>query len=335
MVNTMRAPEFWHSRKPGGLGTLLAPLGWIYAQTVRARFAMVQPWRAEVPVLCVGNLTAGGAGKTPVALNLGARLAGRGIDAHFLSRGYGGFVQGPLHVEVSQHDYSEVGDEALLMARCRPTWISRNRPAGVRAAKAAGAEVVVMDDGFQNPSLVKDVSLLVVDGGYGFGNGRVIPAGPLRETSAAGLARADALVVIGDDEYVFAETVGKDLPVLHAHVKPGPEAEWLSGKPVVAFAGIGRPQKFFDTLRSIGCRIESANVFSDHYPYMESEIEELFKKAQASGAVLVTTEKDAVRLPGGCGGGVEVLSITLEWEDEALLDEVLERLIPRITDNDS
>lgn len=327
----MRAPEFWHGPGGGVVAALLAPLGSVYGLAVRARFAAARPWRASIPVLCVGNLVAGGSGKTPVALSLGARLARRGDDVHFLTRGYGGRRAGPLRVDPDHHDAREVGDEALLLARCAPTWVARDRPAGCRAAIDGGARAIIMDDGFQNPSLAKDVSLVVVDGAYGFGNGRVMPAGPLREPVEAGLARADALVLIGTDGAGVVERVGGDaptaLPILRARIRPGPEAARLAGRPVVAFAGIGNPERFFTTLRDIGCRVERAHTFPDHYPYDSGEVESLRKDARALDALLVTTAKDLVRLPPAARDGIEVLTITVAWEDEAAVDDIVERLM--------
>ncbi len=327
----MRAPDFWHGRGGGGVAALLPPLGPVYGLAARARFAAARPWRASIPVLCVGNLVAGGSGKTPVALSLGARLTQRRLDVHFLTRGYGGRRAGPLRVDPGRHGAREVGDEALLLARCAPAWVARDRPAGCRAAAADGAQAIIMDDGFQNPSLAKDISLLVVDGAYGFGNGRVMPAGPLREPVEAGLARADALVLIGADGAGVVERVGgfsrNSVPILRAKIEPGPEAARLAGKPVLAFAGIGTPEKFFTTLRDIGCRVEQAHAFPDHYPYDGGEVERLRKDARALDALLVTTAKDFVRLPPAARQDIEVLTITVEWEDEAAVDDILERLM--------
>ncbi len=170
----MRAPEWWDASGSALLPTLLAPFGWGWGLAAQARRAWVRPWRAGVPVLCIGNLVAGGAGKTPLALDIGARLAGRGVAVHFLTRGYGGSAAGPLRVDGERHDVSQVGDEALLLARLAPTWVARDRGAGARAAIAEGAAVIIMDDGFQNPALAKDVSLIAIDGGFGFGNGRLM-----------------------------------------------------------------------------------------------------------------------------------------------------------------
>ena len=325
----MRAPEFWWRDGPGTAARLLAPAAWAYGLAARRRMAATA-MRAGRPVLCVGNLVAGGAGKTPVALDLAVRLAARGVAVHFLTRGYGGSETGPLRVDAARHGFAEVGDEALLLARRAPTWVARDRAAGARTAVAAGAGAVIMDDGFQNPSLAKDVALVVVDGRRGFGNGRLLPAGPLREGLAAGWARAAAVVLLGDDETGAAAAVRKaaphPLPILRAHLVPGPEAAALAGRAVVAFAGIGDPGKFFATLRAIGCRLDGTFAFADHHPYRAADLRPILDVAQRTGALVVTTDKDAVRLPAGTAADVRVLTIGIEWEDEAVLERILEPL---------
>ena len=203
----MRAPDFWRRRTVTPF--LLLPVGWFFSRIGALRQALVRPWRAPVPVLCVGNLVAGGAGKTPLALALGDRLQQNGVTVHFLTRGYGGREAGPLQVDPTRHGFREVGDEALLLARLAPTWVARDRRLGAEAAAKAGAGVLVMDDGFQNPSIEKDLSIIAIDGGYGFGNGLVMPAGPLREPLARGFARADAAVVIGRDRGGAASRIPK------------------------------------------------------------------------------------------------------------------------------
>jgi tetraacyldisaccharide 4'-kinase len=326
----MRAPDFWQTGGSRLLPTLLTPVSWFQGLGMRVRFAMTRPWRAPVPVLCVGNLVAGGAGKTPVALSLGGRLLDHGLKVHYLSRGYGGRQRGPVRVDAEQHTSIDVGDEALLLAQTAPTWVARHRAKGCRAAVAAGAEVIVMDDGFQNPSLAKDVSLLVVDGGYGFGNGRLIPAGPLREPVEAGLGRADGVVLMGDDTAGLTGDGGPltaaSPPTLRAAIKPGPEAAGLAGKPVVAFAGIARPEKFFQTLRDIGCQVVVERAFSDHYPYEAADIERILRDARAADAIPVTTAKDIIRLPPEVRDEITVLTIAVAWEDEAAVDAILEPL---------
>ena len=322
----MRAPEFW---RVDGIGArVAAPLGVAYAAAARLNFARGVPWRAGVPVICVGNLVMGGAGKTPVAAALGAELRGRGVAAHFLSRGHGGRNPGPVRVEASAHDAAEVGDEPLLLSGTAPTWVARDRVAGARAAMSAGAEAIVMDDGFQNSSLVKDLSLLVFDGGYGLGNGRVFPAGPLREPCRSGLSRADAAVLIGDDAVAIEAELRARLPVFRARFAPAPGAERLARRDVVAFAGIGRPEKFYATLREMGCRLRATRAFADHHVYREHEIMELVDAAARQDAIAVTTAKDAARLAPEMRSLVEVLDVVLDWED----DDAPGRLIAPILD---
>ncbi len=323
----MRAPEFW--RRGGAVPALLAPLAWGVDAVGRARRALVRPRTAPLPVVCIGNLVAGGAGKTPVALAVAARLGAAGHGAHFLTRGHGGATRGPLRVEPGRHTVREVGDEALLLAAAAPTWVARDRPAGALAAAAAGAEAVVMDDGYQNPSLAKDLSVVVVDGDVGFGNGRVMPAGPLREDVDRGLARADAVVLLGGDALDLAAPLGRAVPVLlRAGLEPTPESRQLAGKAVIAFAGIGRPEKVFATLAGLGCRLLGRHSFADHHRYRPDEIMALVDEASARGAVLVTTEKDLVRLPDEARPMVEVLRVRLGWADPEGIDRLLAPLFP-------
>jgi len=282
-----------------------------------------------VPVICVGNLVAGGAGKTPVVLDLAGRIAARGVAVHVVSRGYGGTEPGPLRVDPERHGFRAVGDEPLLLAEACPTWVAKDRRSGVEAAVAAGARAVILDDGFQNPTVAKDLSLVVVDGGAGFGNNRVIPAGPLREPVSRGLARADAVVVMGNDTAEVASQAG-NLPVLQGSLSPTPDSEHLVGHPVVAFAGIGRPAKFFETLRALGSRVESSTAFPDHHPFTEGDIEPLSARAEAAGAKLVTTAKDAKRLPRTAGKAIEVLTVAVAWEKETALETLLSPVLDHV-----
>ncbi|NNE85545.1 MAG: tetraacyldisaccharide 4'-kinase [Alphaproteobacteria bacterium] len=309
----MKTPAFWY-QVPGATASALAPLASLYALADSVKKGFARPQRADVPVICVGNLVAGGAGKTPVALALAALLADRNIA--FLTRGYGGIEVGPLKVEAYRHKATEVGDEALLLARAAPTWVSRDRVAGAKAASEAGADIIIMDDGFQNPSLEKDFSLIVVDGASGFGNGRLVPAGPLREPVAEGFARADALVIIGDDKTGIADNLHPDFPVLAARLTPTPEAEFVAGKRVVAIAGIGRPEKFFTTLQEMGCTLAAHHAFADHHRYTVPEIMNICVEAAALDATLVTTEKDWVRLPAQTKSMVQTVPVILEWQNE-------------------
>ncbi len=323
----MQAPDFWH--RDGVLARLLTPLGLAYHLVGQLRRATTTPWPAPVPVICVGNLVAGGAGKTPVALSLLEILAERGLKPAALTRGYGGEAAGPLRVVPGSHDALSVGDEALLLARAAPTWVARDRVAGARAAAEAGADVIVMDDGFQNPAVKKDLALLVVDTAYGFGNGRVLPAGPLRETPAAGLARADAVVLLGRDyigetEKNLIDRFTGAAPPLKARLEP--QDCDLAGQRVFAFAGIGRPEKFFRTLREAGAEVVGTESFADHQPYSSTTLERLRDAAAAADARLVTTAKDAVRFGPEPPRDVAVLDVTLQWDDKDALLRLLARL---------
>lgn len=319
----MRAPDFW-GRDGGVLPVLLSPIAAIYAGATARR--MARPgWEAPVPVFCCGGATAGGAGKTTLALDLGRRLHTLGVSAHFLMRGYGGSVKGPVRVRPEEHGSEAVGDEALLLAALAPTWVSADRAAGAQLAVEAGAGAIVMDDGLQNPTLTKTLSLLTIDGNYGFGNGRVIPAGPLREPVAMAAARCAAAVLIGADETGALAALPPGLPVLRGDLAPGPEMEALSGENVFAFCGIANPRKFLNTLRLGGAVLAGSECFADHYPYDEGDMRGLLERAAGLNAIPVTTRKDWVRIPSAFRDQVRVVSVGLVWEpeSEAMLDAML------------
>jgi len=302
---------------------MLSPIAALYAATTARRMARPGQ-RLPLPVICCGNATAGGAGKTTVALDLGERLQARGLAAHFLLRGYGGKLKGPAKVDLATHDSRAVGDEALLLAALCPTWVSANRAAGGAAAQAAGAQAIIMDDGLQNPTLAKTLSLLIIDGSYGFGNGRVIPSGPLREPVFAAAARCQAAVLIGEDETGALAQLPTGLPVLRARLVPGPEAAALAGKPVVAFCGIANPRKFFSTLQEAGAVLAARHPFADHYPFDDQEIRDLLAEAEKLRATPVTTRKDIVRIPPALRSGIRVVSIALAWDDPAAIEALLD-----------
>jgi tetraacyldisaccharide 4'-kinase len=319
----MKAPNFW--AKDGYLPQILDPLGRLFKVGGAIRQLTTPVHVAGIPVICVGNLVVGGAGKTPIALSLAGQLAKMGQVAAFLTRGYGGRLIGPIQVDPSVHDARDVGDEALLLAEIAPTWVSRNRGKGGDAARDAGAEIIIMDDGFQNPGLTKTLSLVVVDGGYGFGNGRMLPAGPLREPIAQGLERASVVVLIGTDEAKITGSLPKHLPVLRATISPIAHDRLRVGVSVLGFAGIGRPSKFRASLETLGLKIAHFKTFADHHSYTANEIQALLSEAERLGAVPVTTAKDYVRLPADVRSQIERLDIAVRWEDEAALLLVLEK----------
>lgn len=320
----MRAPDFWQD-PDSTLGRLLSPLGWAYAEATRWRLAHAKSLRAPAPVVCVGNLTAGGSGKTPVVRDIAARLTRLDWRPSILSRGYGGAARGPLRVDPTRHTAAEVGDEPLLLSVEAPCWVGADRVRSARAALAEGAGILIMDDGLQNPGLVQDLRLIVVDGPAGFGNGHAIPAGPLREHVDEGVERADALIVIGPDDRHVGRSLQSRLPVLHASLALDNAAR-LRGERLVAFCGIGRPEKFRTSLAEAGADILRFHPFPDHHPFAESELEALLRSADDLDAELVTTEKDWVRLSPLWRGRIRPLPVHIAWQDEAALLRLFERL---------
>ncbi|WP_421785732.1 tetraacyldisaccharide 4'-kinase [Hyphobacterium sp.] len=319
----MKPPPFWYQESAGIFSRLteavLHPLAALYQFLVQRRLRSVKPSAVEAAVICVGNLTLGGTGKTPVAIGLLDIARQMDINVQALSRGYGGKNKGPLCVDLARHTAKDVGDEPLMLAATAPVWISRNRVAGAEAAILHRAELIIMDDGHQNPELHKDLSIVVIDADAGWGNGRIFPAGPLREPVEPGLSRANAIIVMTaePDAPVDHDSLGLadlEIPVMTAWLEP---AEALPAEPLFAFAGIGRPEKFFRSLAAAGGQLESTQSFPDHHVYSRSELRELRHAAEDAGAQLITTEKDYMRIPAAERSGITPWPVRVVFAEPA------------------
>jgi len=337
----VRAPEFWNHKygreAAPFIRTVLSPLGWLYGKVTARRIATTTPYDPGIPVICVGNASVGGVGKTPVTAYLLESLTRMGIKAVGLSRGYGGREKGPVLVK-SKHTFKDVGDEPMLLARKGSVWVSAGRDDGARAAVGAltgfsnmGAEVIIMDDGHQNPLVKKTLSLLVVDAQIGFGNERVFPAGPLREPVKTALGRTDAVILMKPtpdyevSEYLLEQL--KPLPVVAAHLAP--YGQLPKGK-LYAFAGIGRPNKFFDALIRAGAELVESQPYPNHYAYKDTDMKNLIDLAREDEAILITTEKDYVRIPKGFQKHVAVWPVAVQFEDELTLRRILHPIIAAV-----
>lgn len=315
----MKTPEFWN--KQNFLSNLLQPLGTIYAAATAWRLKSHTPYKSEYPVICIGNLTAGGTGKTPVSLSIADLLHRMGKNPYFITRGYGGSLHNVV-VNRQIHTPQQVGDEPLLLAEVAPTVVNPDRAAAAKLAAANGADCLVMDDGFQNPTLHKDLSFLVFDGNYGIGNGRVIPAGPLREPFDKGVKRAQAVIILGADKHAVAEQTA--LPVFYGEIKEEkPETTNLN---IAAFCGIGHPEKFYDSLKKCGFNIVKTFNYPDHYFYTRAELSSLIDFAQKNNLDIYTTSKDFVKIPLSLRPHFKVLKIKICWNDEDALQKFLAAL---------
>lgn len=325
----VKAPAFW--QKDRSLwAKLLAPFGFLFAIAGSRRFKRAKPYRSKVPVICIGNLVMGGVGKTPLAVSVAEYFKMNGLRPVFLTRGYGGGLKTALINADGLYTAADTGDEAQILARVAPVVVNADRKKGAITAEKTGADVIIMDDGFQNPQLEKDLSFAVFDGHYGFGNGKVFPAGPLREKIEQGLARANACIIVGTDTSGIRRKTAAlfpDLPCLFVHIEQDKRVlNALSGQPVFAFAGIGYPAKFFRMLSENGAEVVGTKAFSDHHPYMESDMEAIFKAAKAKGAEkIVTTAKDSVRIPEKYREDITVVEAYTVWD---MPDEISALLVP-------
>lgn len=316
----MKTPEYWQSNS--AVSKILTPLGKLYGLATRLRLRFKKPQKIDIPVICIGNITAGGTGKTPVSISVAKMLIGALHHPIFVTRGYGGKLQNVL-VNNKKHTARDVGDEPLLLSEQAPVVVNADRYAGALTALKEGADVIIMDDGFQNPGLYKDLSFLVFDGHYGIGNGRIIPAGPLRETFEDGIKRADALIILGKDKHELAKRT--KLPVFYGHTEPVQTT--IGDTDVVAFAGIGHPQKFYHTLKQQGFNVVATIDFPDHHYYTKAEIEQILQKAKALNAEVYTTGKDFVKIPSMYHNSINVLEVAVVWDKpEKLLQFIQEKI---------
>lgn len=312
----MKTPVFWQHKNL--TTSILYPLGKLYALATRLNLKFHKSQKVNIPVICIGNLTAGGSGKTPTAISIAAILQNMGYKPFFVSRGYGGKLKNVL-VDPKLHTPEQVGDEPLLLARQAPVVVNANRFQGAQTAISHGADIIIMDDGFQNPKLHKDLSFLVFDGGIGYGNGFCIPAGPLREELSQGLKRAQAIIIIGEDKKNLKQQIS--LPSFEGKIsalKPQ-----ISGSKIIAFAGIGRPEKFYLSLKELGLELVKTIDFPDHHFYTSQELQDLIKQAKDNNYTLITTAKDFVKIPQNLQSNFHVLEIEIQWQNKKELQEFI------------
>ena len=333
----LRAPKFWFRKKNeiNIPSLLLTPLSKCWDFLIKRRMRLGSWEKMPLPVICVGNIIIGGAGKTPVTQALQTLLNEMGLEPHVVSKGYRGKVRKPTYVSATS-DFSDVGDEPILLSKTGPVWIAKNRTLGIRKAWENGAKVVLLDDGFQNTGAAKDLSLVVVDAKILFGNERSIPAGPLREPVSSGLSRADAIILVNHDASKKSKKPDfdfpKDLPIINAIIKPHKKLLDWAGKRVVAFSGIAHPEKFRVTLDNLNCEVVSFNNFPDHYPYKKGDIEKLKTKAKNLNANLVTTEKDFIRIPSSQHEAILTIPIQIEFENKTILKKILQEKLQKDSD---
>jgi tetraacyldisaccharide 4'-kinase len=335
-MNRFKTPKFWYpsqTQRMPLMATALMPLSYIYSffYTLHQSFSL--PYKAEVPVVCLGNIVAGGTGKTPTALALMDlnQKVNFAQNPYFLLRGYGGAEIGPLLVDPQIHTAWDVGDEALILAQKAPTIVSADRAAGAQLAQSLGADFLIMDDGLQNPGIYKDIKILVINGEMGFGNGKILPAGPLRQPLAQGLDNADAYIVIGDDHANILSQLPKDKPILKTKIEIDQDSAVDRTQNYIAFAGLGYPDKFFNFLKR-DCQMDILETvaFSDHYPYSEEDIRKLKSKAQDHSARLITTEKDFMRIPNTVCGEIDVMQISITFDAPQKLIDLIQAIEKQI-----
>ena len=316
----MKTPKHWNNIN--FVSMILYPLGLLYGLATKLRIKYNKSKKVSIPVICIGNLTAGGTGKTPVSISIASILQQQGFNPFFVSRGYGGKLKN-IQVDNNKHTAQQCGDEPLLLARQAPVIVNPDRFNGANTAINNGADIIIMDDGFQNPKLCKDLSFLVFDGSFGVGNELCIPAGPLRENINDGIKRAQAIIIIGEDKHNLQKRF--NLPCFLANIKP--LSQNIDNPNIIAFAGIGNPQKFYNSLKECGFNLLETYDFPDHHYYSETELQNLINLAQQQNALLYTTSKDFVKIPPQLQQHFKVLEISIEWQTpQDLTDFILKQI---------
>lgn len=321
----MRAPQFWH--KKNIITYCLLPFSGLYLLVYYFKSKLTNPQKINCPIICVGNLVAGGAGKTPIAIEIGKMLKEANIDFSYLSSGYGGEIKDLTKVDQSLHSAGQVGDEPLLLSEISTAFISKNRLFGAQQIAALpNKKLIIMDDGLQNFSIKKDFSIVVIDGKYGFGNGLVIPAGPLRETINMGLKKADLIIIVGEDKFLIGQKYAQATTIVSAQIKVI-NGQKFANQPVLAFCGIGRPDKFFDSLKENNIQIIAKYSYPDHYQYRDSEIKSMIDEAEKNNAIILTTKKDWIRLSQNFREQIAYLDIAIEFADKNFIKQKLLSLV--------
>ena len=323
-----KAPKFWYQKKDTYLSASLYPFSLLFRFGTKIRKLISSEKITDLPIICVGNIVVGGAGKTPVSLKIGKLLIKAGYNPHFISKGYAGLIKTSTLVQ-SWHSATSVGDESILLSEIAPTWIGQNRINSSILAKKNGADCLIMDDGFQNPNIKKNFSIIVINAEQEFGNKRVMPSGPLRESIKRGLSRTNLIIVIGNISQDLINTIPKDIPIINSKFEIKNENNNFKGQNITAFAGIAYPEKFFISLKEQGAKIVKKIIYSDHHIYNENDLLDLAEIANKTQSILVSTKKDYVRIPKNYRSLVNTLEGEITFENEDLLTEILSKVVEK------
>ena len=322
----LKAPKFWYKNKDTFFSRALYPFSLLFRLGTKIRNIINISNKSPLPIICIGNIVVGGAGKTPVALKIGKILIQAGYNPHFISKGYAGIIKTNTLVE-SWHSPKSVGDEPLLLSKIAPTWIGTNRNNSIKLAHNKGGDCIIMDDGFQNPTIYKDYSIIVINSSQEFGNKRVIPSGPLRESIKRGMSRTNLIIVIGETTEELLKVIPEHIPIICANFKINNKNKIFKGQKITAFAGIAYPEKFFNSLRDQGAKIVKEITYPDHHIFDENDLLDLAEVANKTKSILVSTQKDFVRIPKSYRALVNTLEGEIVFENEDLIREILSNII--------